>query len=83
MSQATGTCKLVHLLLVILNTELVVQMFFIICDTRMIDLPFVFYRLYWLDLTIIKSSLPNGLDMKSHIDTGGAYKAFVYKVAIS
>lgn len=57
-------------------------MFFIICYTRMIDLPFVFYRLYWLDLTIIKSSLPNGLDMKSHIDTGGAFKAFVYKVAI-
>lgn len=57
-------------------------MFFIICDICMIDFFFVFYRLYWLDLIIIKSLLLNGLDMKSYIDIGGVYKVFVYKVVI-
>nr|XP_034317565.1 low-density lipoprotein receptor-related protein 2 isoform X4 [Crassostrea gigas] len=37
------------------------------------------HRLYWLDRTLIKSSMANGSDMKSHIITNGATKAFVYK----
>lgn len=40
------------------------------------------YRLYWLDRTTIKSSSANGLDIKSHVITGGAKKAFIYKVIV-
>eukprot|EP00105_Crassostrea_gigas_P037659 XP_019921807.1 PREDICTED: low-density lipoprotein receptor-related protein 4-like isoform X2 [Crassostrea gigas] len=34
------------------------------------------HRLYWLDQTLIKSSKTNGSDIKSHIITNGATRAF-------
>uniref|UniRef100_A0A8W8MRC5 EGF-like domain-containing protein n=1 Tax=Magallana gigas TaxID=29159 RepID=A0A8W8MRC5_MAGGI len=36
-------------------------------------------RLYWIDRNVIKSSTTSGIDIKSHLDTNGATKAFVYK----
>lgn len=41
---------------------------------------FVLHRLYWLDLTNIKSSMPDGSGIKDHVNTNGATDAFVYKV---
>lgn len=39
-----------------------------------------YYRLYWIDRNVIKSSTTSGVDIKRHLDTNGATKAFVYKV---
>lgn len=37
------------------------------------------HRIYWLQSLVIKSSTTTGLDIRSHISTHGASKAFVYK----
>lgn len=41
---------------------------------------FHFHRLYWLEITVLKSAFTNGTDIKSHIITSGATELFVYKV---